>query len=166
MYSSVSDFLAQYGYESQATAKLIAAISDTNFNNEPSPKVRSTGRMAWHIARAIGGIASGLNIGLEYLPAEKAPTSAADALTIYKSASSDFIEKVKANVTDDMLQNEVTIFGMQMTVAGILYMILAHEIHHRGELVVVMRWVGDTPVGIMGPTSEEEQAMKAAQQQG
>jgi len=53
-------------------------------------------------------------------------------------------------------------FGMKMTVSGVLYMILAHEIHHRGELMIVVRWVGDMPVGVVGPTDEEMQAMMAA----
>ncbi|MBL7973376.1 MAG: DinB family protein [Candidatus Kapabacteria bacterium] len=166
MYSSVSDFLAQYKHESQSTAKLIAAISDTNFNNEPSPKVRSTGRMAWHIARAIGGLAGSLNINATHYSEDQKPGTAAEVLALYNAASSELLAGVEANITNDMLGNEVVMFGMKMTVGGVLYMILAHEIHHRGELMIVMRWVGDMPVGVMGPTDEEMQAMMAAQQQG
>lgn len=162
MYSSVSDFLAQYNHEAPSTAKLIAAITDGNFNAEPNSKVRSAGRLAWHIARSIGGIGSGIGLEMTQFSDEQKPNNAAEAVALYKIASAELTEKIKATITDDMLGNEVSMYGMKWTVASVLYMILSHEIHHRGELLIVMRWVGDTPVGVVGPTDEEMQVMMAA----
>lgn len=162
MYSNVADFIAQYTFEAAATEKLIAATSNEQFAFEPHAKVRSTGRVAWHIIHSLGGLAAELNIGITQIDNDKKPTTKEEAVAMYKQASQELLAKVQESITNDMLGNEVNLYGMKLTIGGLLYLILRHEIHHRGELMIVMRWVGDTPVGVVGPTEEEMQAMMAA----
>ena len=164
MYSNVQDFLTQYAYESAATNKLLAAVSDANFNVEPNSKVRSTGRLSWHIAKAVSEIGSLLPITITKATAEDKPETAAAAAALHRKSADELMAAVKSTITNDMLNNEINAWGMKMTVASTLWMIVAHEIHHRGQLQVVIRVVGDVPVGVVGPTDEEMKAMQAAHQ--
>ncbi len=49
-----------------------------------------------------------------------------------------------------------------MTVRDLLWnLVLMHNIHHRGQLVLMCRLAGGTPIGVFGPTREQMAAMKA-----
>lgn len=164
MYSNVQDFLAQYGSVSQATHKLLSAVSETNFNHEPNEHVRSTGRMAWHIARAVGGLGELLPINVTSHGSDAKPATAAATAALYENSAKELMSEVKAKISNDMLGNEIDFYGMKKTIGEHLWTIVSHEIHHRGQLQTIMRVVGDVPVGVAGPTDEEMKAMMAARQ--
>lgn len=161
-YFHVQDFLNQYRHESAATAKLLSSISEAHADAEPNPAIRSTRRLAWHLAKTPGnfGKVMGLDI-TTYTDADKPDTVAGIAEAFQKSAS-EFIAAVEQMWGDGNLSDEVQFFGMNMTKGIVLYMLVAHEIHHRGQMQIIMRMVGDVPVGVIGPTQEEEVAMRAA----
>ncbi len=163
MYSNVQDFLTQFAHESAATTKLLAAVSDAHFNDEPNAHVRSTGRLSWHIAKAVSEIGGLLPVSLTKVGDSDKPLNAAAAAALHSKSAAEVLAAVKSTITNDMLGNEINAWGMTWTVSSILWMIVAHEIHHRGQLQIVMRVVGDVPVGVVGPTDEEMQAMMAAQ---
>ena len=53
------------------------------------------------------------------------------------------------------LQDVVTMFGMPWTISTTLYSYLKHEIHHRGQLTILMRQAGLPVIGAYGPAKEQ-----------
>ncbi len=164
MYSNVQDFLMQYGYESGNTNKLLAAVSEAHFNEEPNEHVRSTGRLSWHIAKAVSEFGALLPITVTKVGEADKTTTPAAAAALHSRSAAELMAAVQSTITNEMLGNEINAWGMKMTVSSLLWMLITHEIHHRGQLQVVMRVVGDMPVGVVGPTDEEMKAMMAARQ--
>ncbi len=162
MYSNVNDFLAQYALESKATNKLLAAATEAHYNTDPGPGIRSTGRLSWHISKAVSEIGSLLPITITKATADDKPATPAAAAALHAKSVEELLAAVSSTISNDMLNNEVNAWGMKMTVGSTLWMLIKHEIHHRGQLQVVMRSVGDMPVGVAGPTDEEMQQMMAA----
>lgn len=50
-------------------------------------------------------------------------------------------------------------FGQKMSKGEILFFLIQHQIHHRGQMTILMRQAGLTVPGLYGP-SKEEWAMK------
>ncbi len=163
MYSNVQDFLTQYAHESASTQKLLKAVSDTHFNVEPNEHVRSTGRLSWHIGKAVSSIGSVLPISMKTFGDADKPSTAAAAADIHRHSSEELLREVGSKINNDMLGQEVNFYGWKMPISQMLWTLISHEVHHRGQLQVVMRMVGDMPVGVAGPTDEEMKAMMAQQ---
>ena len=159
-YSSIKDFVNHYQNESPSTLKLLQAVSDQNADSEPTPGVRSTRRLSWHLANSPGEF--GKQIGLSttvYAPSDK-PSTMAGIAEVYTKAADEFLSIVQKELSDSQLNDEINAWGVWKTTKGeMLYLLVSHEIHHRGQLQVTMRTVGDMPVGVLGPTAEEEKAM-------
>ncbi len=60
------------------------------------------------------------------------------------------------------LDRTITFFMGPRTIREILWeAVMAHGIHHRGQLVLMCRLAGGQPPGLYGPTREEMAAMRA-----
>jgi uncharacterized damage-inducible protein DinB len=155
MFVAVQSFVDEYRNESEFTQKLLDALTDDSLKQEVAPGYRTLGHLAWHLVPS-GGILTPTGLKFEgQLEHSKAPSSAASIAQSYRSASQSLIEAVRTQWTDDKLQESVTIFGEQWKNGYTLSMFLRHEIHHRGQLTVLMRQAGVPVTGIYGPTREE-----------
>ncbi|UUZ91918.1 DinB family protein [Paenibacillus sp. P25] len=97
-------------------------------------------------------------LGLEYeAPAEGAepPASVAAITQAYRQAVRSLLDEVQTRWNDEKLQETSTLWGEQLKNGFVLYLLLKHEIHHRGQLTILMRQAGVPLVGIYGPTKEE-----------
>lgn len=74
----------------------------------------------------------------------------------------DAVERVKKLRPEDF-DRSITFFAQgPMTVRDLLWnVVLMHNIHHRGQLVLMCRLAGGTPTSVFGPTREQMAAMKA-----
>jgi uncharacterized damage-inducible protein DinB len=50
---------------------------------------------------------------------------------------------------------EIDVFGRKMSVGTLLLFLLKHEIHHRGQITVLMKQAGLNVPGFHGPSKEE-----------
>ncbi len=60
--------------------------------------------------------------------------------------------------TDDTLQEDVTMYGETWKKGFALWVTVVHQVHHRGQLTVLMRMAGLKVPGVYGPCKEEWEA--------
>ncbi|MBE1443837.1 DinB family protein [Paenibacillus sp. OAS669] len=155
MYQSILGFITEYQNESEYTQKTLSSLTDASLKQEIAPGFRTLGTLAWHLVPK-GGILTSTGLRFEAPPEHsEAPDSAAEIAKAYSSTSAALIEAVQSQWTDEKLQESVTMFGQQWKNGFTLGIFLKHEIHHRGQLTILMRQAGLPVIGIYGPSKEE-----------
>ncbi|MCB1218028.1 DinB family protein [bacterium] len=168
MYRNMQEFVEGYGWESAVTAKLFANLTPESLSQQKAPGHDVTlGELAYHIATAPAmmmrevkwdlperGWTSGGNVNLEELQANYASDVAA-------------IQKLASEASEEQLNTVHHVFGMMdWNSHQMLGALVCHEIHHRGQLSVLMRQAGLVVPSIYGPNFEETQEMLKQMQQG
>jgi uncharacterized damage-inducible protein DinB len=62
---------------------------------------------------------------------------------------------VRTHLTDDDLARMVPMYGESWSLGQVLLALVVHEIHHRGQMTVLMRQAGLVVPGVYGPAREE-----------
>lgn len=160
MYTSLQSFIADYSYEAEGTQKLLDLLTDESLKQEVLPGYRTLGRLAWHIVTTVPEMLhrTGLKFDAPYKHTES-PASAAEIASTYRTAVSSMLEAIRTQWTDETLLDEVNLFGDPWKNGFTLDAFVKHEIHHRGQLTILMRQAGLTIPGIYGPAKEEWAAM-------
>lgn len=156
MYTSVKAFISDWKYESEATLKLLNLLTEESLNQKVWPEGRTLGFLAWHITLSIGEMMK--KIGLcPNCPPENAimPPKAADIKNTYEKASSSLLSELELKLKDYMLKDEIIAYGQKFTKCQMLKMLNGHQIHHRGQMTVLMRQARIKVPGIYGPAKEE-----------
>jgi uncharacterized damage-inducible protein DinB len=155
MYQSVQSFITEYQNESKFTQKLLSSLTDESLKQEIAPGFRTLGTLAWHLVPS-GGLLKPTGLDFEAPPEDcKAPESADEIVRVYSSTSAALIEAIQTQWTDEKLQESVNMFGQQWKNGFTLAIFIKHEIHHRGQLTMLMRQAGLPVIGIYGPSKEE-----------
>jgi uncharacterized damage-inducible protein DinB len=156
MFTSIEDFKKNWTYESSCTRKLMDQLTDKSLSQQIANDHRTLGRLAWHITQTIPEMAghTGLIIsGPE--PAVPVPSSAEEIKKAYDAAASSLLEQVISSWDDKTLQIEDDMYGEKWKRGSSLAMLISHEVHHRGQMTVLMRQAGLRVPGIYGPSKEE-----------
>ena len=156
MYRTIQDFLDDWKRENDATLKVFKNLTDSSLMQKVTPEGRSLGFLAWHIVLSLGEM--GDKAGLQVIaPAEDTPepTSAAVIVSSYENAGASFATEVKNKWNDDMLLEEIEMYGQKWTRGATLAALRTHQIHHRAQMTVLMRQAGLKVPGIYGPSREE-----------
>jgi len=156
MIRKIEDFTSGWKLESEKTEKLLQALTDESLAAAVSEGHRTIGRIAWHIAQTIPEMGGRTGLKLDG-PGEKdpVPTCAAEIVKAYHSAAQSLLEQVSANWQDETLQVEDDLYGMTWKRGLTVAALINHEVHHRGQLTVLMRQAGLKVTGIYGPAKEE-----------
>ena len=158
MYYKIFDFIEDWKYESESTIKVLNNLTDevltVKFNNE----IRTAGRLAWHIVGAVAEL--GHRMGLAFVEIDQDtpfPPTAKEIVDEYKRASDGLIKEIQEKWDDDILyiEDEITGQGEKWTRGKTLGALVTHQIHHRGQLTIVMRLAGLKVPGVYGPSKEE-----------
>ena len=156
MYKSVSDFLNDWKKESEATYKVLSNLSDESLSYISHTNGRTIGYLSWHIVITIGEMMnlSGLKV---QCPSENStePASAKEIAETYKSAAGSLIKEIETKWTDATLDEEQDMYGEAWKVSFILKSLVYHQIHHRGQLTIMMRQANLKVPGVYGPSREE-----------
>ena len=83
------------------------------------------------------------------------PGTAAEIIGAYQKAVAELVEAIKTNWSDETLSETDEMYGMEWSRGLTLSILIHHEIHHRGQLTVLLRQAGQTVPGLMGPSKEE-----------
>ena len=156
MFKSVKQFLGLWEHESNMTAKVLANLTDASLSQSVAPGYRNLGELAWHIAASIGEI-SGYT-GLTFAaPRQKLPTPrhAAEIVAGYRQAAEGLANAIRGEWTDATLEIKDKLYGRVWPRGLTLQVILFHEIHHRGQVTVLMRQAGLTVPGVYGPSKDD-----------
>ncbi|MCK5124721.1 MAG: DinB family protein [candidate division Zixibacteria bacterium] len=155
MFVHVSDFLHAWKQEMENTIKILGALTDDSLKLPEHEHVRSIGQMAWHITTTIPEMIE--KMGVDVGPpteTDPIPESAQALREAYEKHANKVISEV-SKWQDPDLQIEDDMYGMKWQRSLTLWIFIKHEIHHRGQLTVLMRLAGLTVPGIYGPAKEE-----------
>jgi uncharacterized damage-inducible protein DinB len=156
MFRTIAEFADAWKYESGSTLKIMQALTDGSLAQKVTPEGRSLGRLAWHIVQTLGEM--GGHAGLAVHGADEKtpqPSTAAAIAEAYQASAASVDEAVAATWKDADLPVEIDMYGEKWTRAMALRALIQHEVHHRGQMTVLMRQAGVKVPGIYGPAREE-----------
>jgi uncharacterized damage-inducible protein DinB len=156
MYVTIEQFLQEWKKESEATLRILSALSDDSLPQKVGQEGRTLGYLAWHLVLIMGEMGGKAGLAVQ-APTEDSnePRHAAQIVSAYRSASDSLAAHVRKDWRDDMLGGEVSMYGTSWRRADVLDSLVHHQIHHRGQMTVLMRQAGLVVPGIYGPAREE-----------
>ena len=160
MFRKVEDFIAIRKLEAANTLKVFDAIPDAHSGQAVADGHWSLKRLAWHLVESMAEMAGriGLEVDVDKVMTDNAiadpPATMTEVKAAYEKASSSLLKNIEA-WPDEHLLIEDDMYGEKWTRSTTLGVIVCHEIHHRGEMIVLMRLAGLVPPGVYGPAKEE-----------
>ena len=156
MYYKISDFIEDWKYESESTLKIFGNLTDevltVKFNNE----IRTAGRLAWHIVTTLGEMAHRTGLIFETFDENATiPSTIKEIVKEYKRASDGMMKEISEKWKDETLLKENDMYGEMWKKGKTLSVLITHQIHHRGQMTIVMRLAGLKVPGVYGPAKEE-----------
>lgn len=160
MFRTIAEFETTWTGEYERTSRLMKALTDASLAQKVTPAGRSLGRLAWHMLESHGKLGEQAGLAVEArFDAAPQPSSAAEIAAAYDVSAGAFLAAVKAGWTDADLPSQVIMYGRPWTRGLALDVLIKHEIHHRGQMTILMRQAGLVVPGIYGPAREEWSAM-------
>lgn len=156
MFTSLQQMLETWQHESAQTARVLERISDDSLSQPVAPGHRTLAELAWHLTTALQEIAG--KTGLRFAAPDKTAARPATASAIrdaYVQAAQSLADAIAATWTDETLSEHREVYGMQWPNGTTLMVMLHHEIHHRGQMTVLMRQAGLRLPGVYGPSADE-----------
>ena len=136
----------------------MAALTDASLEQRVAEGHRSLGELAWHVVVSQREILG--KTGLTWdAPSKRdpAPSRAAAIHSAYVDAAKALATVVDEQWDDATLQVCDAIYGREWPRGVTLAVMLHHEIHHRGQMTVLMRQAGLKVPGVYGPSADEEE---------
>jgi uncharacterized damage-inducible protein DinB len=154
MYSTISEFLVDWENEKEYTLKIFRSLTDDKLDQKVCNEGRTLGRVAWHITASVSEM--GKSAGLEVTEVDDKAhyPSVEEIAALYNKLSEELSDAVTA-WSDEMLKEEIELYGEKWTRAFTLQVLIRHQIHHRAQMTVLMRQAGLKVPGIYGPSREE-----------
>lgn len=163
MFRTLADFVSVYAEESAKTREVLAALTDAALTQSINNDHRTAGRLAWHITQTIPEMLGAIGLKASGPGGEEpVPASAKVIAAAYDKAAASVAGAIAASGwTDATLAEERPMYGEMWTVAFSLQAFVFHEVHHRAQLLVLMRQAGLRVPGLYGPAKEDWAAMGA-----
>ncbi|MBD3297965.1 MAG: hypothetical protein GF341_04860 [candidate division Zixibacteria bacterium] len=156
MFRTIDDFKRTWEQTQGDTLKILDALTDESLSQSVADGHRTVGRIAWHIVQTIPEMMAltGLQVSG---PDDKTPppTDAAAIRKSYADTAAAFLREVTGKWSDETLQQTDELYGETWARGLTLLIIIVHEVHHRGQLTVLMRQAGLKVPGVFGPAKEE-----------
>lgn len=153
MFTSIEQFEKMWLSESGFTRKIMDALTDQSLSQSICEGHRTLGRIAWHICETIPEMMNQIGLKLELLT-PPVSTEAKVMQEKYARSSQALLEQVKSGWTDETLQKEDNLYGETWKKGVTLTVLIQHEIHHRGQMTILMRQAGLIVPDIYGPAKE------------
>lgn len=154
---TIEDFVLAWANESQRTAQVLAKLTDASLAQRVTPDGRTLGFLAWHVVTTIPEM-----LNLAGVPATgpahdaPVPASAREILRAYEKAAASVPDALRKAWDDAMLSRTVPMYGGDpWPCSQVLGGLLLHEVHHRGQMTILMRQAGLPVPGTFGPAREE-----------
>jgi uncharacterized damage-inducible protein DinB len=156
MFRKIADFELAWTGHVDATMKMFSAVTDDSLLQAVADNHRTIGRIAWHIVTTIPEMM--IHAGLEVESVSKdapLPRKISEIQEAYKNVTAELLGKIKSEWDDEKLSTVVDFYGEKWELGRALYILVIHEVHHRGQLTVLMRQAGLEVPGVYGPSKEE-----------
>jgi uncharacterized damage-inducible protein DinB len=154
MYNSIREFTADWDKERDYTLRIFKNLTDDSLDIKCSPEGRTAGRIAWHITSSVSEMGRKAELAVSEIDDNAAYPSAVEIYNLYDKVSSE-LKTETAKWNDEMLKDEINMYGETWTRSFTLEVLIRHQIHHRGQLTILMRQAGLKVPGIYGPSREE-----------
>ncbi len=156
MFRKLDDFMQAYGYLSESSGKIFATLTDENIQRAVADGHRTLGGMAWHIVTSTVEMMQRTGLSLSTIDAESTPpASAVEIQQAYRAVSKELADTIRKTWTDETLLTTDDMYGEQWERGKTLAILIHHEIHHRGQMTVLLRQAGEKLPGVFGPSKEE-----------
>ena len=165
MFKTINDFLEGWKYESEATLKVFKNLTDESLKQKVTENGRSLGFIAWHITNTIPEMLSKTGLPFEMNEETPVPNSAKTIFKEYEKGSKAVNELISKLWTDEMLKDDINMYGQVWKRANVFSSLIAHQTHHRGQMTVLMRQAGLKVPGVYGPAKEEWALMGMPEQE-
>jgi uncharacterized damage-inducible protein DinB len=156
MILTIDQFLSTWEQEAQATLDVFNHLTDESLSKDLLNGYRTIERLASHIADCAISIPHAATLPVEY---SKQHFTTVKELTDGYSKNTARVKEAVSRWTDATLQEETPMYGETWKKAFALSVTIVHQIHHRGQLTVLMRMAGLKVPGVYGPAKEEWEAM-------
>jgi uncharacterized damage-inducible protein DinB len=158
-------FLSAWDREAANTLTLLRALPATQYDFRPDAGGRSLGELAWHLAEGDAYISYGIENGQFTTeakpPSIERPRSVEALAPGYDRIHREAVARIRKLKPED-LDRSIPFFTGPSSIRDLLWnAILAHGIHHRGQLSLMCRLAGGQTPGLYGPNREEVAAMRA-----
>jgi uncharacterized damage-inducible protein DinB len=167
MIRVISDFTQTWKVESQSTLKVFSNLTDESLGQKVYEGGRTLGFIAKHIISTLCDSDMPGKIGIRVSMTEKeikALKTVEELKTAYAKLSIEILDAVLQWKDEDLLE-EVDLYGQSWTKGFTLYVLINHQIHHRGQMTVLMRQAGLKVPGVCGPSKEEWAAFNVPAQE-
>lgn len=157
MFHTLQEFYNTWKHESASTISLLERLTDESLDQKIYAEGRTLARLSNHIIETVSELPSKLQLGIE----EEHPhhTTTIGMIENYTSASENLVNAIKNKWTDESLHLKNHMYGEEWKNSFSLWVLVAHQTHHRGQMTVLMRQAGLKVPGLYGPAREEWQAM-------
>lgn len=152
MYLTIQQFVDDWKHEAQITQAVLDTLTDDALAQSVSPDDRTLGEIAWHIVTSDYSILSFTGMELQSPGDQKIVPAANEIANAYRRLSQSVPDAAANQLTDDSLQQSCEVYGMKWLIGQTLSMAIKHEIHHRGQLSVLMRQANLSVPDIYGPS--------------
>ena len=158
-------FLSAWDREAENTLTLLRALPATQYDFRPDAGGRSLGELAWHLAEGDAYISYGIEKGQFTMeakpPSIERPRSVEALAPGYDRIHREAVARIRKLKPED-LDRSIPFFTGPSSIRDLLWnAIIAHGIHHRGQLSLMCRLAGGQTPGLYGPNREEVAAMRA-----
>ncbi len=156
MFRKLDDFFNAYRTLVEGTQKILAAVDDESMCQNVAPGYRTLRGLAWHIVTTVPEMMNQVGLGLSSVDEKTLPPGESDAVrAAYDKVSGELVAALEAKWSDDDLAKTDDLYGETWARGLTLRILMDHEIHHRGQLTVLLRQAGRPVPGIYGPSKEE-----------
>jgi uncharacterized damage-inducible protein DinB len=155
MYRKIEDFLGDWEYETEMTAKVFQNLKEEHLNHTFHSDNRTLGRLAWHITHTLGEMMHRAGLPVKEMDPEPENLTLETLISLYKRDAESVKTAVKLTWKDEELEEKVAMYGDEWKKGYVLAILIRHQTHHRGQMTVLMRQVGLKVPGIYGPSKEE-----------
>jgi len=156
MFLSISTFLQVWEKEAESTQRVLDALTDDSLNQLVAAQDRTLGRIAWHLVTTIPEMMARTGLILESINEDAPlPNTAADILHNYREVSKALVTAIRDQWDEHTLLEKSEMYGETWINGDSLRALIDHQIHHRGQMTVLMRQAGLKVPGIYGPARED-----------
>jgi uncharacterized damage-inducible protein DinB len=156
MFRKIDDFLKAYDTLTEGTQKMFAQITDDILSQTVAEGHRNLGQVAWHIVVTIPEMMKLTGLPLSALDEKTPPPNSTEKIVeAYKNVTVELQKAIKSAWNDKDLLLEDDLYGEKWARGLTLSILINHEIHHRGQITVLLRQAGKAVPGLYGPSKEE-----------
>lgn len=156
MFRKIDDFVETYKQLAEGTIKVLVLLDDNNLDQSVGEGHRTLRHLGWHIVVTVPEMMRLTGLPLSAVAIDSPPPADAGAiLDGYKKVATELVDAIKNNWDDDTLTHVDDMYGQKWARGASLAALIHHEIHHRGQMTVLLRQAGRRVPGLFGPAKEE-----------